>query len=1002
MVPRVRARLSDARPRPCDTMLCFVASKHLIRRLQRWLLGAAALACACVSHPALAADDPILRVEMSDHTAPIRQLAVDPTEKWAVTVSDDKTARIWNLDTQALHAVLRTPIGVAKVGGLYAAAVSPRGDEVAVAGSTGSEKQAHRIYFFSLPNGAMTGAIDAFSGDIKQLVWTGDGKHLIASYAGAHGVRMFDRQGGVHGAQSFTGASYGAAVSPQGHIAVPAFDGSIHFFESSAQGLEPTGRAALPIADPVSVSFSPDGTRLVVGYLSRNVSGQVQVDVLDVASLQVTRSFQFSDLLYGNLMHVAWSQDGSKIYAGGTGYREPRRFLLKTIDWPSGEVREMVLAGNSITRLVPLSGGRVGFSTFEPSWGVLHDSQIMARRSVAMARARDASSLKINSDGSVVSWNTLNGGTPVTFDLKSRRLLPTVPAGLKGASLFSQPHFTSLVWEDNFYPKVNAVPIALAPEEVSRAAALLPDQSALVLGTSWNLRKLDKLGRELWRVPVFTEVRALNVTQDSRTIVMALVDGTVHWLRASDGLALLTLVMTSDGRWVLTQPSGYYDTSVGAEGLLGWQVNRPDGLNADFFPVSKFRDRLYRPDLIDRGLHFELSDEVLVVADGAKGLDQNSQGDELSMRAPAAARQQLPPVLTHATVSAGAMDRATVRIDFAVFSHAQTPIMGWKVQVNGRPVAGAVVTPPARADGKATGYFSLARPTESARVQLFARNQYGVSDPLIVDVPGLRKIGEVGRPRDKRPNLYLLAIGVARYANGALNLMFPAKDARDMVEVLNQQEGRQYRKVFSRVLTDAGATRQSVTEGLKWLRDSAGVDDVSILFLAGHGITASGNLYRFLPYDVNLSLPDQTMVTEDHIRDALVNIKGKAIFFIDTCFSGQAIGQLTRNDTKLIANRLSSAENGIIVFSSSDGRQESLEKESWNNGAFTKELIAGLRGKADFRQEGVVTHKGLDYFVSYQVKQLTGGLQTPVTAVPIGIPDYTLTQNVVMPLSHSN
>ena len=87
----------------------------------------------------------------------------------------------------------------------------------------------------------------------------------------------------------------------------------------------------------------------------------------------------------------------------------------------------------------------------------------------------------------------------------------------------------------------------------------------------------------------------------------------------------------------------------------------------------------------------------------------------------------------------------------------------------------------------------------------------------------------------------------------------------------------------------------------------------------------------------------------------------------------------------------------MIVFSSSDGRQEALEKEGWGNGAFTKELIAGLKGDADFRQEGVVTHKGLDYFVSHRVKQLTSGLQTPVTTVPIGIADYVLTKYAMRP-----
>jgi hypothetical protein len=78
------------------------------------------------------------------------------------------------------------------------------------------------------------------------------------------------------------------------------------------------------------------------------------------------------------------------------------------------------------------------------------------------------------------------------------------------------------------------------------------------------------------------------------------------------------------------------------------------------------------------------------------------------------------------------------------------------------------------------------------------------------------------------------------------------------------------------------------------------------------------------------------------------------------------------------------------VFSASTGRQESIEKKNWGNGAFTKALIEGLRGAADFRKEGVVTHQGLSYFLGQEVRKLTGNLQTPVTAVPVGVVDYPM------------
>jgi len=88
---------------------------------------------------------------------------------------------------------------------------------------------------------------------------------------------------------------------------------------------------------------------------------------------------------------------------------------------------------------------------------------------------------------------------------------------------------------------------------------------------------------------------------------------------------------------------------------------------------------------------------------------------------------------------------------------------------------------------------------------------------------------------------------------------------------------------------------------------------------------------------------------------------------------------------------MASPENNIIVFASSSGEQESIEKLDWGNGAFTKALIEGLRGEADFKRRGRVTYKQLDAYVSDRVYELTGGQQTPVTPVLVTVPDFPLT-----------
>ena len=980
-------------------------------RLAPWLgLTGLLFAIACGSAWA-ATGDPVLRIEAVSHTGPIRRLAVDPSETWMVTVGDDDTARVWDLKTQRMLSVLRIPIGDGEPGKLYGAAISPDGKTVAVGGTTaGGSAWGHRIYLFELQSGALSGVIDARAGHVRHLDWSGDGRHLIASYAGEDGMRVFDRATGRPVFEErFSGPSYGATVSASGQIAVPAFDGQVHLYALVDGRVQAAGTIPLPLGDPISADFSPDGRLLAVGYLSRRSGGQVQVDVFDLASKGLAKSFQFTDLEQGNLKNVLWSRDGKALYAAGSGYHGDADYIAKKIDWLSGKVTELKLGRDTITDMTALAGDRVAFSTFEPAWGLLQGDRLVTRQGSPLYDLRGASQLKIDPQAMVVSWRSTETSAPVTFDLKRRAWLERPPGNLRAAR-HSSFRFATERWENSFVPRINGRAVPLGPGEVSRAAAVLPDDSAVLLATSWNLRKIDRSGNEVWRLPAATEIRAVQVSDDSEVIVIASSDGTLRWLSAADGRTLMSLFAVRDGRWILWTDPGHYDTSVGGESLIGWHVNRPDNATVDFFPVSRFRDRFYRPDVIDRVLPLRSAGKALAEANddlrrqAAKSndaeLDRNVQ--LMLEAAPVPARPLgLPPVLTTPGTRVLSSGAATVSVEFSVFSHQPGPISSWELKVDGRPVVPLSLTAPAAADGKALGRVTLVRPEKDALVQLFARNAAGVSEPLTVQsvapaIPASALPPEpaAAAPRDKRPTLYVLAVGVSTYANSQYNLGFPSKDATDFANVLKLQEGRFYKQVVVRLLTDKQATRQAITSGLGWLRQSTSERDMGVLFIAGHGITDAGNTYRFLPHDADTAAPQRSMVAEDQIREALVNIRGKALFFVDTCYSGNAIGHFTKHDITLIANKLASPESGVVVFSSSDGRQESLEKNEWNNGAFTKALVSGLRGKADFRREGVVTHKGLDYFVSHEVRKLTEERQTPVTTVPIGITDFTLTQTL--------
>ena len=105
---------------------------------------------------------------------------------------------------------------------------------------------------------------------------------------------------------------------------------------------------------------------------------------------------------------------------------------------------------------------------------------------------------------------------------------------------------------------------------------------------------------------------------------------------------------------------------------------------------------------------------------------------------------------------------------------------------------------------------------------------------------------------------------------------------------------------------------------------------------------------------------------------------------------GKRLRGIVAGDIDRIVNDLASAENGVVVFASSTGRQSSIENDKWQNGAFTKALVEGLAGKADYSKNEVISINELDLYISERVKVLTNGHQTPTTTKPVTIQGFPI------------
>jgi uncharacterized caspase-like protein len=247
-----------------------------------------------------------------------------------------------------------------------------------------------------------------------------------------------------------------------------------------------------------------------------------------------------------------------------------------------------------------------------------------------------------------------------------------------------------------------------------------------------------------------------------------------------------------------------------------------------------------------------------------------------------------------------------------------------------------------------------------------------------------------GAPETTR-KLYALVIGVSHYADPAMVLKYAAKDANDFAKVLQDQKGRYYADVETRVLADSAVTRANLIKGLEWLEQMAtNPNDVSVLFLAGHGMTDEKQAYWFYTADANDDDVRVKGISQDELRKSLQGVQGKVLWFLDTCHAGAA-GKRPRVDINVLANTVSASENGgIVVFASSTGRQVSVESGALGNGAFTKAVVEGIEFGDAARRDGLITTSTLDSYVVSRVGELTDNQQTPVMQRPPEEPDFAI------------
>lgn len=929
---------------------------------------------------------PMLRIEVEQHTAVITRLDRDAAERYLVTGSHDKTARVWTLPEGRLLQVLRPPTGPGDEGKVYAVAISPDGATVALGGWTSPSGTDEVVYLFDRESGRLLRRLAGLERGVACLAFSPGGAHLAAVLRGGHGLRVWETRAWqeVYADRDYGADSYGCTFDPGGRLATTCFDGFVRLYAPRQTGRDwqLLHKTRAPGGElPFAIAFSPDGTRLALGYVDTTA-----VSVLSGADLALLFSPDTAGIHNGNLGRVAWSADGRFLCAGGR-YRDGSS-VYPILRWAAagrGERTALAAAQNTVMDLKPWGEAGVLFAAYDPRFGGYDGAGAQALErgpETADLRGKRGAAFTVSADGRALRLGLGVGeAQPVRFDLHQRQLTTEAPADAALAPARTEAEGLAIAgWVNTTAPRLNGTPLALQQYETARSLAITPDGGRFLLGADWSLRLFDRQGAALWQQAVPGVAWGVHLPADGTLALAAYSDGTVRWHRLEDGAELLALFIHPDGRrWVAWTPESYYDASAGADGLIGWQVNNGPEAAADFFPVWQFRERYYRPDVVRHVLDTRDITEALRLADEAAGRPPTPAAE-------AAVTRSLPPVIELLAPHDGApFDQAQLTLTYQL-RQAIGAVTETSVLIDGRPQPVSPRNVLRATDAEVCQVTLQAPPRDmSLALAIRAGDLEGRSATI-----RLRWRGETPEPK---PTLYLLAVGVSTYEKYK-PLTYAHQDAEDFAAAMRKQQGLLYEQVSLRTLPNAEATRVEIIDGLEWLIRTPTSRDIAMVFFAGHGLSDERGKYYFLPYDFDLTRRLATGVKQSDLTEALRAIPArKVLFFVDSCHAGGASDTHFRGaasaDIDGLVNALKTA-SGVIIFASSTGTQLSQEHKDWENGAFTEALLEGLAGKADPYGQKSITVKGLDFYVATRVKALTGGAQTPTTTMPEATPDFPI------------
>lgn len=440
-------------------------------------------------------------------------------------------------------------------------------------------------------------------------------------------------------------------------------------------------------------------------------------------------------------------------------------------------------------------------------------------------------------------------------------------------------------------------------------------------------------------------------------------------------------------------PENYYKVTKEGHDLVIFRVGK------DAYPFEQFDTKYNRPDIVLHAMNSEDEGTIKLYKNAydkrlAKlGLKESDLDN--SFRAPSVEitnLQDIPLVVSknQITFNINATEKNSQLRKLAIYIN-DVPIYG----VKGMPISGSTFSKEITID-LASGIN---------RIQISVENSGGIES--------LKQTIEIENTETVKPNLYILSIGTSLYKDKRYNLNYAAKDAKDLVTIFTEGKSSAYGNVKHKTITNQEATRITI-ESIKTFLQDAQINDVVMVFVAGHGLLDANYDYFYGTHDIDFLKPQTKGLAYQSLENLLDGIKPlKKILIMDTCHSGEVEeDDLTASDEtttdensddvmfRAVGPKLNTVSGmspskmmkelfvdlrkgtGTTVISSAGGAEFAMESNEWKNGLFTYCLLFGLRnGSADLDKDGKIMLSELQLYTTDRVTQLSKGKQTPTTRI---------------------